>query len=62
MELMWCPCFCYPIRKRISDSGASFSVGFEGLSTARGLFSLYHTSDNIVAGLEADALNTDYLS
>ena len=59
MELMWCPCFCYPIRKKISDSGASFSVGFERLCTARGL---YHTRDNIVAGLEADALNTDYLS
>ena len=49
MELIWCPCFCYPIRKRISHSGASFSLEFESLSTARGLFSYYR--DNIVAGL-----------
>ena len=54
MELIWCPCFCYPIRKRISHSGASFSLEFESLSTARGLFSYYR--DNIVAGLEVDAL------
>ena len=54
MELMWCPCFCYPFRKRISHSGASFSLEFESLSTTRGLFSYY--TDNIVAGLEADAL------
>ena len=38
------------------------ALPFEGLSTARGLYHTSHTSDNIVAGLEADALNTDYLS
>ena len=44
----------YPIRKRISHSGASFSLEFQSLSTTRGLFSYY--GDNIVAGLEVDAL------